>query len=205
QTELKSVEAKKIKSVSVRGEYERSTADIHEYRTRIQSIHDQEKEVTAQIEALAEQIQEFMSLHSKIEALEMGLKQKISSYKETAANTEVMEISDSELDATRADIERSIESRDSDVTRKRKECDELSRMAQELRTQIDEAVAEIGVLKAAQNSMEEKIVNRATVIAELCAQHGLVIDVTAGADGQASDCRAQIEDSLTSAEQESAK
>ncbi|KAJ1943113.1 DNA repair protein rad50, partial [Linderina macrospora] len=205
QVELKNVEAKKIKSASVRSDYEKSTADIHEYRTRIQSIHEQEKEVTGQIEALAEQIQEFMSLRSKIEGLEMGLEQKVSTYKEIAASTGVLEISDHELSEMRAEIERSIESRGSDVKKQRDECDELSHTAYRLQKQIDETVAEIGVLKAAQNSMEEKITNRAAVIAELCAQHGFVVDVTVDADDQASECKIMIEDSLSSAEHESAK
>ncbi|KAJ2228043.1 DNA repair protein rad50, partial [Coemansia sp. RSA 475] len=85
--ELKHLEEKKTKSERVRTEYEKSTVSIHKYRERIEDIQQQEALVASQIEALAGQLQEFMSLQTTLEGLQMNLDQKIASYQELEANT----------------------------------------------------------------------------------------------------------------------
>ncbi|KAJ2879871.1 DNA repair protein rad50, partial [Coemansia aciculifera] len=106
--ELKHLEEKKTKSERVRKEYEKSTVAIHNFKVRIDGIQQKEDQVTAQIESLTERLQEYMSLYTVVQGLQMSLDEKISSYREMEANTRVLEVSDERLQTMSIENQRQI-------------------------------------------------------------------------------------------------
>ncbi|KAJ2474370.1 DNA repair protein rad50, partial [Coemansia sp. RSA 2320] len=203
--ELKHLEEKQAKAERVRVEYEKSTVAIHEYRTRIDGIQREEEQITSQIEALAEQLQEFMRLHTLVQGLQMSIDEKVASYGEMAANTKVVEVSDQELQRMGADVARQIESQGSDGQRQRDERDGLQQQCSAAQAEINGLLSEIGRLQAARDSLESKTAGRAAVIAEIIEAVGLASSSARDPDSQAGDCAAQIEARLASAESERAE
>ncbi|KAJ1868096.1 DNA repair protein rad50 [Coemansia sp. RSA 989] len=202
--ELKHLEEKKLKAERVRVEYEKSTVSIHKYRERIEDIQQQETLVTSQIEALAGQLQEFMRLQTTVEGLKMNLEQKIASYKEMEASTNVLTVSDEELERMNADVSRQIDSQESDLESKRAERDSLQKLIDELQDAINNTLADIGRLRAAQDSLETKVTGRADTVKDLCAVFEVSIDVSQDKEQQAHDCAHALETLLSGIETERA-
>ncbi|KAJ2017054.1 DNA repair protein rad50 [Coemansia sp. S680] len=200
--ELKHLEEKKTKSERVRVEYEKSTVAIHEYKTRIDGIQRQEEQVTAQIESLAERLQEFMALCTIIQGLKASLDEKVASYREMESNTRILEVSDEELQTMGADIQQQIESQGSDNQRRHDERDNLQRQCGAAQREIDDMLSQIGRLQAARDSLESMIASRAATIAETISAASLSSSDSQDTDCQAEDCAAQIETRLSHAEAE---
>ncbi|KAJ2415414.1 DNA repair protein rad50 [Coemansia sp. RSA 2530] len=202
RTELKHLEEKKAKSERVRVEYEKSTVAIHEYKTRIDGIQQQEEQVTAQLESLAGRLQEYMALNTTVQGLKMSLDEKIASYREMESNTRVLEVSDEELQGMGADIQQKIESQGGDNQRRHGERDRLQQQLSAAQREIDDLLSEIGRLQAARDSLESMIASRAATIAETISAVSLSSSNSQDADCQAEDCAAQIETHLSHAEAE---
>ncbi|KAJ2829157.1 DNA repair protein rad50 [Coemansia sp. 'formosensis'] len=200
--ELKHLEEKRTKSERVRAEYEKSTVAIHEYKTRIDGIQRQEEQVTAQIESLAERLQEFMTLCTTVQGLKMSLDEKVASYREMEANTRILEVSDDELQTMGTDIQRQIESQGTDNQRRHEERDNLQQQLNVAQREIDDMLSQIGRLQAARDSLESMIESRAATIAETISAASLSSSDSQDADCQAEDCAAQIETRLSHAEAE---
>ncbi|KAJ2556269.1 DNA repair protein rad50 [Coemansia sp. RSA 1878] len=200
--ELKHLEEKKTKSERVRTEYEKSTVSIHKYRERIEDIQQQEALVASQIEALAGQLQEFMSLQTTLEGLQMNLDQKIASYQELEANTNVLDVSSEELERVRADITKQIESQESDIQNKRDERDSLQKKIEQLQSKTNETLSEIGRLRAAQDSLDTKIAGRAGTVSELCVTFSISVESGTDQEQQANECTRALESLLTTAKDE---
>ncbi|KAJ2617218.1 DNA repair protein rad50 [Coemansia sp. RSA 1365] len=200
--ELKHLEEKKAKSERVRSEYEKATVSIHQYRERIDDIQRQEASVTAQIEALAGQLQEFMSLQTTIDGLQMNLDQKVASYSELESNTTIIAVSADELGRRHVEVARQIESQESDIQNKREERDRLQGQIQQLQKQVNESLSEIGRLRAAQESLEKKIASRATAISDQCTAFNISVDPNGDAERQTAECMTAIESLLGAAESE---
>ncbi|KAJ1992993.1 DNA repair protein rad50 [Coemansia spiralis] len=200
--ELKHLEEKKAKAERVHLDLEKANGSIHSYRMRIDQALAQEKHVTAQIESLTGQLQEFMSLRTAIEGLQMSLDQKIASYKELEANTVLLDISDQELEHEYADVCQKVESRDADAQNKRLERDLLQKKLSEAQAEMYTILSEIGQLQAARSNLEEKLANRLAVVAELCGKYGIITDATADSEQQAAECTIKIMNLVKEADQE---
>ncbi|KAJ2156541.1 DNA repair protein rad50 [Coemansia sp. RSA 552] len=205
RNELRHLEEKKVKSEGVRSQYEKSTASIHQYRGRIDEIQHQEAQVTEQIEALAEQLQEYMGLQTTIEGLQLNLDQRISSYKEMEANTSVMDVGGDELDRMSAEVARQIETQESDIQQKRRERDQLQRQISQLQVQVNDTLAEIGRLRAAQDSLDQKVAGRTAAVSELCVTFSITLAAAQEPEALAARCTEEIELRLTTAETERAE
>ncbi|KAJ2776211.1 DNA repair protein rad50 [Coemansia javaensis] len=202
RAELKHLEEKKAKAERVQAEYEKSARQIHEYRQRIDRIQQQETDVTAQIEALAGQLQEFMSLQTRIDGLQLSLEQKASTYEELRASTAAIDADSEELARMAADVARQIASQESDLQRKREERGTLQELIQHTQRRINEALAEIGRLRAAQESLKTKVAGRADAVAGICAQLGIAAQPDADAEQRAAGCAEAVESLLAQAENE---
>ncbi|KAJ2738099.1 DNA repair protein rad50 [Coemansia sp. Cherry 401B] len=200
--ELKHLEEKKTKSERVQAEYEKSTVSIHKYRERIEGIQQQEALVTSQIEALAGQLQEYMSLQTALEGLQMNLDQKVASYQELEASTNVLDASSEELERMNTEISRQIESQESDMQRNREERDGLQQQIDQVQVKINETLSEIGRLRAAQDSLDTKIAGRTGAITELCVTFEISVDAGGDPEQQAGECALALENLLATTENE---
>ncbi|KAJ2775331.1 DNA repair protein rad50 [Coemansia nantahalensis] len=202
--ELKHLEEKREKSERVRVEYEKSTRQIHEFRERIDEIQRQETETAAQIEALAGQLQEFMSLQTRLDALQLSLEQKAASYEELKANTAIMDGSCDELERMRADTARQIETQESDLQRMRDERAALQQQVQDAQHKVNDALSEIGRLLAAQESLEKRVAGRTAAIAEMYTALGATPASSDDPELLATECAASIGALLAAATDERA-
>ncbi|KAI9477255.1 hypothetical protein BX667DRAFT_486686 [Coemansia mojavensis] len=151
----------------------------------------------------AERVQ-FMRLQTTVEGLKMNLEQKIASYKEMEASTNVLTVSDEELERMNADVSRQIDSQESDLESKRAERDSLQKLIDELQDAINNTLADIGRLRAAQDSLETKVTGRADTVKDLCAVFEVSIDVSQDKEQQAHDCAHALETLLSGIETERA-
>ncbi|KAJ2449121.1 DNA repair protein rad50 [Coemansia sp. RSA 2336] len=202
--ELKHLEEKKAKSERVRIEHEQSMVSIHKYRERIENIQQQEALVTSQIDALAGQLQEFMRLQTAVEGLKMNLEQKIASYKEIEANTNVLTVSDEELERMNSEVSRQIGSQEGDLESKRAEHNSLRKLIDELQDAISTTQEDIGHLRAVQDNLETKIAGRADTVKDLCVAFEIAIDVSQDKEQQARECACALETLLSGIETERA-
>ncbi|KAJ2742458.1 DNA repair protein rad50 [Coemansia sp. BCRC 34301] len=200
--ELKHLEEKKGKSERVRAEYEKATVDIHEYKTRIDGIQQQEEQVAEQIESLAERLQEYMGLYTVAQGLQMSLDEKVGSYREMEANTRILNVSDLELQSMSAENQRQIESQGSDNQRHHNEKQALQAQCSAAQREIDDMLSQIGRLQAARDSLESLVSSRAAIVAETISASGLESSSSQDAECQAEDCAAQIDTRLSHAEAE---
>ncbi|KAJ2525010.1 DNA repair protein rad50 [Coemansia sp. RSA 2049] len=200
--ELKHLEEKKTKAGSVRTDLGKAKQSIESYTLRINLALSQEASITAQIEALTEQLQEYMSLRTTIEGLQMSLEQKSASYKELEANTVVLDVSDEELECMYSEVTKKIESQGSDTQGRRDERDSLKSELSEAQSNMYSILSEIGHLQAAQASLEEKIVNRLAAVDELCKTHAITIDVSVDGEKKVDECSARLLDLITGANKE---
>ncbi|KAJ1729358.1 DNA repair protein rad50, partial [Coemansia biformis] len=197
--ELKHLEEKREKSERVRTEYEKATLRIHEYRERIDAIQRQEAEAAAQIEALAGQLQEFLGLQTRVDALQLNLEQKIASYEELRANTSAIDVSSEELERMRAETARQIETQESDLQRTREERAALHEQIRRTQQQVNDTLAEIGRLRAAQEGLEKRVAGRTAAIAEIYVALGVSPASSDDPERLAKECAASIEARLSDA------
>ncbi|KAJ2506184.1 DNA repair protein rad50 [Coemansia sp. RSA 2052] len=202
RSELKHLEEKKTKSERVRADYEKSTVATHKFKTRIDGIQQQEEQVAAQIESLAERLQEHMSLCTVVQGLQASLDEKIASYREMEANTRILEVSDEELQNMSAENQRLIDSQGSDNQRRHSERDDLRRHCDAAQRELDEMLSQIGRLQAARDSLESLIASRAVTIAETISASSLSSSDSQDPDCQAEACAAQIDTRLSHADAE---
>ncbi|KAJ2558261.1 DNA repair protein rad50 [Coemansia sp. RSA 1933] len=202
RTELSHLEEKKAKAERVRTELQKASVSVDSYTSRINSALSQETDVTAQIEALTEQLQEYMSLHTTIEGLQMSLEQKAASYKELEANTTILDVSNEELQRMHSEITQKLASQDSDAQGRRDECDLLKTKLSEAQSNMYSILSEIGHLQAAQASLEEKISNRLAVVREFCEKHSITIDVSVDAEKAPVECSTKLANMIADAGKE---
>ncbi|KAJ1770920.1 DNA repair protein rad50 [Coemansia sp. RSA 1813] len=202
RTELKHLEEKKTKAERVRADLEKANVSVESYTSRINLALSQEATITAQIEALTEQLQEYMSLRTSIEGLQMSLEQKAASYKELEANTTIIDVSDEDLQRMHSEITQKIESQDSDAQARRDESELLKTKLSEAQSNMYNLLSEIGHLQAAQVGLEEKILNRLAVVNEFCEKHKIAIDVSIDAEKKPLECSARLAEMISGADKE---
>ncbi|KAJ1796162.1 DNA repair protein rad50, partial [Coemansia sp. RSA 2399] len=202
RTELSHLEEKKGKAERVRIELQKTNVSVESYTSRINNALSQEATVTAQIEALTEQLQEYMSLRTVVEGLQMSLEQKAASFKELEANTAILDVATEELQRMHSEITQKIASQDSDAQGRRDECDSLKAKLAEAQNNMYGILSEIGHLQGAQASLEEKMLNRLAVINEFCEKHNITIDVSIDAEKRAIECTTRLVGMITGADKE---
>ncbi|KAJ1812537.1 DNA repair protein rad50, partial [Coemansia sp. RSA 2599] len=176
RTELKHLEDKRSKSERVKAEYEKSAMSIHGYKARIAEIQRQEEQMVSHIEALTVQMQELLGLQTVVEGLKMNLSQKSASYREMAANTNILGLTDDELQSLSAEIADKIKTQDSAIVNKREERDRLRQQIDELGVRIRHAGEEKSKLLSAQQNLQIKISGRAAAVSDICVLFELVIE-----------------------------
>ncbi|KAJ2233045.1 DNA repair protein rad50 [Coemansia sp. RSA 485] len=176
RTELKHLEDKRSKSERVKAEYEKSTMSVHGFKTRIAELQKQEEQTVSQIEALTVRMQELMGLQTIVEGLKMNLSQKVASYREMAANTNILGLTDDELQSLSLDIASKINSQDSAVHAKQEQRDSLRKQIDDLNMQLRQVSEEKNRLVSAQQNLQIKISGRATVVSEISLSFELVIE-----------------------------
>ncbi|KAJ2886298.1 DNA repair protein rad50, partial [Coemansia asiatica] len=175
RTELKHLEDKRSKSERVKTEYEKSAMSIHGFKARISDIQKQEEQMVLQIEALTVQMQELMGLQTIVEGLKMNLSQRAASYREMAANTNILGMTDGELQNLSAEIASKISTQGSTISAKHEQRDFLRRQIDDLNSQIRHAGEEKNKLVSAKQNLQIKVSGRATVVSEICLLFELVI------------------------------
>ncbi|KAJ2377243.1 DNA repair protein rad50 [Coemansia sp. RSA 2607] len=201
--ELKHLEDKKTKAERVKTEYEKSTVSIHEFKSKIADMQSREEQVVTQIEELTTHMQELMRLRTVVDSLKMNLDQKAASYHEMSANTNILGLTDEELERLSAELSEQVKSQESDIKAKEDERDRLRNRIEELAGPIRQATEEKSKLLSAQQNLEIKISGRASVVSEICVTFELVIDGSKDdADWCAEQCNAMLERLVDEVKQE---
>ncbi|KAJ2869076.1 DNA repair protein rad50 [Coemansia erecta] len=202
RTELGHLEEKRGKAERVRIELQKANVSVESYTSRINNALSQEATVTAQIEALTEQLQEYMSLRTVIEGLQMSLEQKAASFKELEANTAILDVTTEEIQRMHSEITQKIASQGSDAQGRRDECDSLMAKLSEAQNNMYNILSEIGHLQAAQASLEEKMLTQLAVVNEFCEKYNITIDVSIDAEKMAIECDTGLACMITAADKE---